>query len=140
MPSAEGAAQMSAKNSSLRTPLAQVRGLGSAKSGTKHFWHQRLTALANVPLTLFAIGVVLCLMHKDYAGALSVLSNPLVSVGLILFVISATYHMKLGLQVVIEDYIHTEGTKIAALIANLFFATVIGAAAVFAILKISFGG
>ncbi len=131
---------MSAKHTSLRTPLGQVRGLGSAKSGTKHFWYQRLTGLANIPLSLFAIGVVLCLLHKDHAGALAVVSNPFVAIGLILFVLSACYHMKLGLQVVIEDYIHSEGTKVAAVIANIFFAAIIGLAGVFALLKISFGG
>ena len=127
-------------NSSMRTPLGRVRGLGSAKSGTEHFWLQRVTAVANVILTLIFLGVVISLFGKPYAAAMATLSHPLVAILMLLFIISGAVHMRLGMQVVIEDYIHGEGLKIAAVMANTFFAIAIGAACVFAVLKLSFGG
>jgi succinate dehydrogenase / fumarate reductase membrane anchor subunit len=127
-------------NSSMRTPLARVRGLGSAKSGTGHFWVQRLTAVANFILTLIFLGVVISLFGKPYAAAMATLSNPLVSILMLLFILSACIHMRIGMQVIIEDYVHHEGIKIAAVIANTFFALAVGAACVFAVLKLSFGG
>jgi succinate dehydrogenase / fumarate reductase membrane anchor subunit len=127
-------------NSSMRTPLARVRGLGSAKSGTGHFWLQRVTAVANVILTVIFLGVVICLVGKPYPGAIAILSHPLVAILMLLFIISGCIHMRLGMQVIIEDYIHGEGLKILAVMANTFFAIAIGAACVFAVLKLSFGG
>lgn len=127
-------------NSSMRTPLARVRGLGSAKSGTGHFWLQRVTAVANVILTVIFLGVVICLVGKPYPAAIGILSHPLVAILMLLFVVSGCIHMRLGMQVIIEDYIHGEGLKIAAVMANTFFAIAIGAACVFAVLKLSFGG
>jgi succinate dehydrogenase / fumarate reductase membrane anchor subunit len=127
-------------NSSMRTPLARVRGLGSAKSGTGHFWLQRVTAVANVILTIIFLGVVISLVGKPYAAAVATLSHPLVAILMLLFIVSGAVHMRLGMQVIIEDYIHGEGAKIAAVMANTFFAIAIGAACVFAVLKLSFGG
>jgi succinate dehydrogenase / fumarate reductase membrane anchor subunit len=127
-------------NSSMRTPLARVRGLGSAKSGTGHFWLQRVTAVANVILTIIFLGVVIALVGKPYPAAIALLSHPLVAILMLLFVVSGAVHMRIGMQVVIEDYIHGEGAKIAAVMANTFFAIAIGAACVFAVLKLSFGG
>jgi succinate dehydrogenase / fumarate reductase membrane anchor subunit len=127
-------------NSSMRTPLARVRGLGSAKSGTGHFWLQRVTAVANVILTIIFLGVVIALVGKPYPAAIALLSHPLVAILMLLFVVSGAVHMRIGMQVVIEDYIHGEGAKIAAVMANTFFAIAIGAACVFALLKLSFGG
>ena len=126
--------------SSMRTPLARVRGLGSAKSGTGHFWLQRVTAVANVILTIIFLGVVIALVGKPYPAAIALLSHPLVAILMLLFVVSGTVHMRIGMQVIIEDYIHGEGAKIAAVMANTFFAIAIGAACVFALLKLSFGG
>jgi succinate dehydrogenase / fumarate reductase membrane anchor subunit len=127
-------------NSSMRTPLGKVRGLGSAKSGTGHFWLQRVTAVANVILAVAFIAIVLQLIGDPYEAAIAKLRNPLVSLLILLFVISALIHMRLGMQTVIEDYLHDEGAKIAAVIGNTFFTILVGGAAVIAILKIALGG
>jgi succinate dehydrogenase / fumarate reductase membrane anchor subunit len=127
-------------NSSMRTPLGRVRGLGSAKSGTGHFWLQRVTAVANVILTLAFLCVVLSLIGKPYAVAVATLAKPHVAILMLLFVVSGAVHMRLGMQVIIEDYVQHEVLKILAVMANTFFAIAVGAACAFALLKISFGG
>lgn len=126
-------------SSSMRTPLGRVRGLGSAKAGTEHFWRQRLTALANIPLTLAAIGIAVALVGKDAADARALLSHPLAALALMLFVLSVSFHMRLGLQTVIEDYVHGPVLKVLATMGNTFFAVTVAAASLFALLKISFG-
>jgi succinate dehydrogenase / fumarate reductase membrane anchor subunit len=123
----------------MRTPLGQVRGLGAAKSGTEHFWLQRLTAVANLPLTLIFVGVVIALAGSSHAGATATLGNPWIAILMLLFVLAATVHMKIGMQVIIEDYVRHDLLKLLALMANTFFAIVMGLAAAFALLKISFG-
>jgi succinate dehydrogenase / fumarate reductase membrane anchor subunit len=120
---------------SMRTPLSRVRGLGTARSGTEHFWRQRLTGLANVPLAIGLVVIVLMLIGKPYAQAVTFLSDPLVDIVLLATVISAAVHMRLGMQVIIEDYVHAEGLKVLALLANTFFCSAIGLAGVYAILK-----
>jgi succinate dehydrogenase / fumarate reductase membrane anchor subunit len=124
----------------MRTPLARVRGLGSAKSGTGHFWHQRLTALANVPLTIGFIAILMSLLGRGHAAVVQILGSPIVAIVLLLFIGSATYHMKLGMQVIIEDYVHAELAKIALLMLNTFFAIIVAGLCLFSILKIAFVG
>lgn len=124
----------------MRTPLAKVRGLGSAKEGTDHFWRQRLTAVANVFLISFFVVLVISLQGGDHIDVVGALRNPLVSIILLLVILSSVYHMKLGMQVIIEDYIYGEGMKFVTLMANTFFCAFIGLGCVFAVLKIGFGG
>ena len=124
---------------SMRTPLRQVRGLGSAKSGTEHFWHQRLTAMANIPLTIGFVVVVASLMGRNHAAVVQILGSPFVAVLMLLFILSATLHMRIGMQVIIEDYVHDDFAKFTLLIANTFFAVVVALTSAFAILKLSFG-
>ena len=124
---------------SMRTPLRQVRGLGSAKSGTEHFGQQRLTAMANIPLTIGFVVVVASLMGRNHAAVVQILGSPFVAVLMLLFILSATIHMRIGMQVIIEDYVHDDFAKFTLLIANSFFAIVVALTSAFAILKLSFG-
>lgn len=123
----------------MRTPLKSVRHLGSAHEGADHFVMQRLTGIANVVLGIFLVWLVAGLAGADYATVRAQLRNPFVDFGLLLLIGSGVIHMRLGMQVIIEDYIHGEGAKLAALALNTFFAILIGVASVFAILKLSFG-
>lgn len=123
----------------MRTPLGRVRGHGSAHEGTGHFWRQRLTALANIPLVVFLVWLVVSLNGASHGEVVARLSSPFVAVLLVLTVISVAYHMRIGMQVVIEDYVHGRA-KLALLILNTFFAVLVAAVSVFAILKLAFGG
>lgn len=123
----------------MRTPLSRVRGHGSAKSGTEHFWVQRLTAVANIPLAIFFIASVVALVGADYETVKAYLSMPIVSIMFLLLIGSGIYHMRLGMQVIIEDYVDGETTKLLVVIGNNFFSVLVGLACVYAVLKLGFG-
>jgi succinate dehydrogenase / fumarate reductase, membrane anchor subunit len=122
----------------MRTPLKTARYLGSAKEGSDHFWKQRVTAVANLFLGLFLVWLIASLAGADHAAVKAKLANPLIATGLIALMVSGTIHMRLGMQTIIEDYVHS-GSKIVLLMLNTFFASLIGIASVLAILKLSFG-
>ncbi|WP_262693928.1 succinate dehydrogenase, hydrophobic membrane anchor protein [Kordiimonas aquimaris] len=124
----------------MKTPIAKVRGLGSAKDGTHHWLSQRVTAIANIPLILFVVVSFVGNAGKGHAEWVAWLKQPVVSVLMILFVANLVYHMRLGLQVVIEDYVHDHGTKFASMILITFACVLIGALSIFSILRIAFGG
>jgi succinate dehydrogenase / fumarate reductase, membrane anchor subunit len=123
----------------IRTPLARVRGLGAARSGTDHFWRQRLTAVANIPLTIAVVVIIVMLLGRNQAAVAQILGSPAVAIILLLFVISTTMHMRIGMQVVIEDYVHDELAKLVLVMANTFFTLAVGLTAAFGILKLAFG-
>ena len=124
--------------SNMRTPLGRVRGHGSAKSGTEDFIGQRLTAIANIPLTIAAVLIVIALIGRNHAAVAQILGSTPVAIIMVLFIVSVFYHMRIGMQTIIEDWVHEERTKYALLILNTFFAIAAGLAAIFAILKLSF--
>ena len=123
----------------MRTPLGRVRGLGAARSGTEHFWRQRLTAVANVPLTIAFVLIVVSLLGRNQAAAAQILGSPLVAIIMLLFIASVAIHMRIGMQVIIEDYVHDESAKLTLLMANTFFSVAVGLACAYGILKLSFG-
>jgi succinate dehydrogenase / fumarate reductase, membrane anchor subunit len=125
--------------SSMRTPLKRVRRLGSAKEGADHFWMQRVTAVSNLLLVGYLVLVFASVVGGGYATVRGTLAHPVVAIPLGLFIVSMAIHMRLGMQVIIEDYFHSEGAKVALLLLNTFFAILVGATGLFAVLKMSFG-
>ena len=125
---------------SLRTPTNEVRRIGSDKEGTSHFWLQRLTAVCNLFLALFLVLVIAGLAGADYAVAKAELNRPWIALPLLLLVVSGTIHMRIGMQVIVEDYVHDERLKLTCLLLNTFFAIYIAAASALAILTLIFGG
>jgi succinate dehydrogenase / fumarate reductase membrane anchor subunit len=127
-----------ARPSTLRTPLGRVRYLGSARAGTLHFWRQRVTAVALLPLTIAFIIIVTSLLGRNHAAAVQVIGSPPVAILMLLFIVTSAYHMWLGMQVVIEDYVHDELRKFLLLMLNGFFSFAVALGSIFAILKLSF--
>jgi succinate dehydrogenase / fumarate reductase membrane anchor subunit len=125
---------------SLQTPLGRARGLGSAKEGVSHWWTQRVTAIALVPLTLWFVVSLLGVAGADYETVVAWIARPFNTVLLIALLISTFYHAILGLQVIIEDYVHHEGTKVASLLVIKFLLVLLGGSAVLAVLRIAVGG
>ena len=122
------------------TPLGRVRGLGSAREGAHHWWMQRVTAAGNLLLVLWFVASLLRLPVVDHQAVVLWLKSPLVAVPLALLVLSVCWHMRLGLQVFIEDYVHDGGSKVAALLLLNAYVLAVGALSLFSILKIAFGG
>lgn len=125
---------------SYRSPLGKVRGLGSAKDGTHHWWMQRLTALALIPLAIWFVVNVVALLGKNHAAFAAWVKNPLSATLLILLIAATFHHAQLGVQVVIEDYVHGEGAKLAAIILVKGAALVLAGIGIFSVLRIAFGG
>ena len=121
-----------------RTPLSQVRGLGAARSGTSHFWQQRVTSVALISLSVAFIVIVLMLLGRTHAGVIQILGSPIVAILMLLFIFTTAYHMWLGMQEIIIDYIHDDWMKLMLLMTNTFFCCAVGLACTFAILKLSF--
>ena len=125
--------------SSMRTPLARVRNLGSSHSGTKDFWRQRLTAVAMTLLIVPVLVVVLMLGRSNQAGAAQTIGSLPIAIIMLLFIVASTWHMKIGMQIVVEDYVHSEKLKLACVIANNFFCIAVALSSIYAILKLSAG-
>ena len=124
---------------SMRTPLGRVRNLGAAHSGTSDFWRQRITGVAMTLLMIPVIVIVMMLLGRNQAGAAQILGSPAVAIVMLLFIITSCWHMKIGMQVVIEDYIHNEKLKLISIMLNNFFSFAVALASTYAILKLSSG-
>ena len=123
----------------LRSPLGRALGLGSAKEGVEHWWVQRVTAVALIVLTLWFVAALVRHLGADHAAAVAWLRSPLTAVAMILLIVATFVHMALGVQVVIEDYVHHEATKVASLVLVRLACWGLGAAALFAVLRVAFG-
>ena len=123
----------------IRTPLARVRGLGAAKSGTTAFWHQRVTAIANIPLTIAAVVIIIMLLGRNQPAVAQILGSPTVTIIMLLFIVSITAHMRIGMQVIIEDYVHGDMAKLTLIVINSFFVVVVGLISAYGLLKLSYG-
>ena len=128
---------MANEPSSLRTPIAKVRYLGSARSGTRHNMYMRLTSTALLPLAVAFVVMLLSLLNKDYNQARAYLGHPIPAILMLLFIGAGIFHMQLGMRTIIEDYVHGNHAKEWALMANLFFCIVAGLACIYAVLRIS---
>jgi len=127
------------KQSQMRTPMRRVRGLGAGHSGTGEFWHQRVTSVAGIPLTIALFVIVIGLLGRSHAAVVQILGSPIVAILMLLFIFNSTYHMWIGMQEIIIDYVHEDNLKLASLMANTFFAIGVAFASCYAILKLSFG-
>jgi succinate dehydrogenase / fumarate reductase membrane anchor subunit len=123
----------------MRTPLGQVRGLGSAKKGTGHFIATRITSVALTILSVAFVLIVVALQGRSHAEAVELLSSPFVAIPLLAGIVLTAVHMRLGMQVIVEDYVHSDLPKFALLIANWLFSWAVALVSIFAVLKIAFG-
>jgi succinate dehydrogenase / fumarate reductase membrane anchor subunit len=121
------------------TPRRRVRGLGAAGSGTGQFWRLRVTSVAAIPLSIAIVIIVIGLMGRSHAAVVQILGSPLVAIIMLLFILNSTYHMWMGMQEIILDYVHEDRFKLMAVMANTFFTFAVALASIFAILKLSFG-
>ncbi|MBR0773773.1 succinate dehydrogenase, hydrophobic membrane anchor protein [Bradyrhizobium diazoefficiens] len=124
---------------SMRTPLGRVRNLGAAHSGTGDFWRQRMTGVAMVLIMIPAIAVIMMLFGRNQAFAAQTLGSLPIAIIMLFFIVASTWHMKIGMQVVIEDYVHNEKLKLAVIMLNNFFSIAVALASIYAILKLSSG-
>jgi succinate dehydrogenase / fumarate reductase membrane anchor subunit len=131
--------ESSSPQKTMRTPLSRVRYLGASHSGTSDFWRQRLTGAAMTLLIVPVIVVVLMLLGSNQAGAKQIFSSLPIAIIMLLFIVASAWHMKIGMQVVIEDYVHNEKIKLASVMANNFFCIAVALASIYAILKMSSG-
>jgi succinate dehydrogenase / fumarate reductase membrane anchor subunit len=127
------------RDSQMRTPMRRVRGLGAAHSGAGHFWHQRVTSVAGIPLSIALVIIVVGLLGRSHAAVVQILGSPIVAIIMLLFIINTAYHMWIGMQEIILDYVHEDKFKLVILMANTFYCFVVAFASAFAILKLSFG-
>ncbi len=127
------------KQSQMRTPMRRVGGLGAGHSGTGHFWLQRVTSVAGIPLTIALFVIVIALLGRSHAAVVQILGSPIVAILMLLFIVNMAYHMWIGMQEIIIDYVHEDKLKLASLMANTFFAIGVAFASCYAILKLSFG-
>jgi succinate dehydrogenase / fumarate reductase membrane anchor subunit len=127
------------KEPQMRTPMRRVRGLGAGHSGTGEFWHQRVTSVAGIPLTFALFVIVIALLGRSHAAVVQILGSPLIAIIMLLFIVNMAYHMWIGMQEIIIDYVHEDKLKLVSLMANTFFAFAVAFASAFAILKLSFG-
>ena len=123
----------------MRTPLGRVRNLGAAHSGTGDFWRQRVTAVAMALLMIPVLVIVMMLLGRNQAGAAQILGSLPIAVILLLFIFASAWHMKIGMQVVIEDYVHNEKLKLVSIMLNNFFSVAVALSSTYAILKLSSG-
>ena len=124
----------------LRTPLKRARGLGSAKDGTHHFIVQRITAVALVFLSIYVIGLVISLVGGDYAAVRAAVAHPANAVLLVAFLVATFWHAQLGMQVIIEDYVHTPWLAVSSQLLVIFVCVLAALASVLAVIRIALGG
>ena len=123
---------------SIRSPLARARGTGSARGGTHHWWLQRLTSVALIPLVLWLLSCIDCLVNPDYQQTIMWLSNPFVAIVMLLFIVFGFYHAALGMQVVFEDYVHNKLWKAGLLVLSHLAFFTMAVASIFALMVINF--
>ena len=124
---------------SMRTPMRRVRGLGPSHSGTSQFWYQRVTSVASIPLTIALLLIITALLGRTHAAVVQILGSPIVAIIMLLFIINTAYHMWIGMQEIILDYVHEDKWKFLSLMANTFFVFGVGLVSIYAIFKLSFG-